>query len=101
MALGFMIEPFLQSSISEYGRLVDMELSNNATSATIGRSAQLDRGTQCVLTYTDKYPKIDTIPDFAISASLYDGLNAALGYEAPNVSSRAFLVTARGLNTYQ
>ena len=86
MALGFMIEPFLQSSISEYGRLVDMELSNKDTSATIGRSAQLDRGTQCVLTYSNAYPKVDTIPDFAISASLYDGLNAALGHESPNVS---------------
>ncbi|KAI4754809.1 hypothetical protein E4T51_12085 [Aureobasidium sp. EXF-12344] len=87
ITLGFMIQPFLQSAISEHGRLIKMDTSNtNGTSAVIGRSRKLDTGTQCVQSIEANYPKIDTTPDFAISASLYDGLNAALGRGYPNVS---------------
>jgi hypothetical protein len=82
-----MIQPFLQSAISEHGRLIKMDTSNtNGTSAVIGRSRKLDTGTQCVQSIEANYPKIDTTPDFAISASLYDGLNAVLGRGYPNVS---------------
>jgi hypothetical protein len=87
IALGFLIEPFLQAAISDYGRLVDMKPSNiTGTGATIGRSRRVDGGTKCVYTYNDTYPQVDTTPDFAISASLYDGLNAALTHGYQNVS---------------
>lgn len=86
MALGFMIEPFLQYAISDEGRLINLGPSNtNDTIATIGRSRQLDGGAQFIYTYDTTYPEINTTPDFAISASLYDGLNAALGNGSPNV----------------
>jgi hypothetical protein len=87
IALGLMIQPFLQAVISDYGLLVDMDLSSTSgVSATIGRSRRFDGGTQCISTYKTRYPKIDTTPDFAISASLYDGLNAAGSHGYRNVS---------------
>ncbi|CAD0095159.1 unnamed protein product, partial [Aureobasidium vineae] len=87
VALGFMIEPFLQAIISDYGRLVDTESTNtNGMSATVGRSSRFDGGTQCISTYKSRYPQVDTTPDFAISASLYDGLNTATSHGYQNVS---------------
>ena len=87
IALGFMVEPFLQAVISDYGQLVDIDPSKtDSTSATIGSSRRFDGGTQCISTYKTRYPKIDTTPDFAISASLYDGLNAAGSHGYQNVS---------------
>ncbi|KAI4848623.1 hypothetical protein E4T44_03829 [Aureobasidium sp. EXF-8845] len=72
IALGFMVQPFLQAVISDYGQLVPMESSDTTgMSATIGRSRRFDGGTQCISTYKTRYPKIDTTPDFAISASFY------------------------------
>ncbi|KAH0372278.1 hypothetical protein KCU65_g1324, partial [Aureobasidium melanogenum] len=87
IALGFMVDPFLQAIISDYGRLVNLNASApNSTEATISRSNYFDGGTQCVTTYTSNYPKIDTTPDFAVAAALYDGLNAAIGDGHQNVS---------------
>jgi hypothetical protein len=87
MALGFMIEPFLQQTISDSGRLDNTDTSKTSDlSATIGRSRRFDGGTKCVYTYANNYPQVDTTPDFAISASLYDGLNAALTHGYQNVS---------------
>ncbi|KEQ75414.1 hypothetical protein M436DRAFT_40936 [Aureobasidium namibiae CBS 147.97] len=87
VALGFIVEPFLQAVISDYGRLVDIDPSNTGgPSATISSSRRFDGGTQCISTYKTRYPKIDTTPDFAISASLYDGLNAAGSHGYQNVS---------------
>ncbi|KAI4747133.1 hypothetical protein E4T50_02539 [Aureobasidium sp. EXF-12298] len=92
VAFGFMVQPFLQAVISEYGRLVDADPSGTSgMSATIGRSRRLDGGTQCISTYADDYPKIDTTPDFVISASLYDGLNAAGSHGYQNVAFTCFL----------
>lgn len=87
IALGFMVEPFLQAIISDYGVLVDLDASkHNYTKATIGKSNRFDGGTQCVSTYPSDYPKIDTTPDFAVAAALYDGLNAANGHGYQNVT---------------
>ncbi|KAG9751168.1 hypothetical protein KCU73_g6399, partial [Aureobasidium melanogenum] len=87
IALGFMVDPFLQAIISDYGRLVDLDASAlHSTRATIGRSTRFDGGTQCVTTYASDYPKIDTTPDFAVAAALYDGLNAAISHGYQNVS---------------
>ncbi|KAH0007831.1 hypothetical protein KCU78_g11564, partial [Aureobasidium melanogenum] len=87
IALGFMVDPFLQAIISDYGRLVNLDASApNSTRATIGRSTRFDGGTQCVTTYPSEYPKIDTTPDFAVAAALYDGLNAAISHGYQNVS---------------
>ncbi|KAH0154599.1 hypothetical protein KCU67_g8986, partial [Aureobasidium melanogenum] len=82
-----MVDPFLQAIISDYGRLVNLDASApNSTRATIGRSTRFDGGTQCVTTYPSEYPKIDTTPDFAVAAALYDGLNAAISHGYQNVS---------------
>jgi hypothetical protein len=87
-----MVQPFLQAVISDYGLLVDVKSSGtNSVSATIGRSRRFDGGTQCISTYKNRYPKIDTTPDFAISASLYDGLNAAGSHGYRNVSFTCML----------
>ncbi|KAI4742396.1 hypothetical protein E4T50_07186 [Aureobasidium sp. EXF-12298] len=87
IALGFMVDPFLQAIISDYGRLVDLDVSApNSTRATIGKSNNFDGGTQCVSTWPSSYPQIDTTPDFALAAALYDGLNAALSHIYQNVS---------------
>lgn len=87
IALGFMVEPFLQAIISDYGVLVDLDASHlNYTKATIGKSNRFDGGTQCISTYPSNYPKIDTTPDFAVAAALYDGLNAAIGHGYQNVT---------------
>ncbi|KAI5208062.1 hypothetical protein E4T38_03052 [Aureobasidium subglaciale] len=93
IALGFMVEPFLQAIISDYGRLVDQE----SNGATIGRSFRLDGGTQCILTYPSRHPKVDTTPGFSISASVYDGLNAATSNGFETCPSRAYPVTVLGL----
>ncbi|KAG9958356.1 hypothetical protein KCU61_g8420, partial [Aureobasidium melanogenum] len=87
IALGFMVDPFLQAIISDYGRLVNLDVSApNSTRATIGKSNHFDGGTQCVSTWSHRYPQIDTTPDFAVAAALYDGLNAALSHSYQNVS---------------
>ncbi|KAH0358131.1 hypothetical protein KCU83_g425, partial [Aureobasidium melanogenum] len=87
IALGFMVDPFLQAIISDYGRLVNLNVSApNSTRATIGKSNHFDGGTQCVSTWSHRYPQIDTTPDFAVAAALYDGLNAALSHSYQNVS---------------
>ncbi|KAI4725330.1 hypothetical protein E4T49_06893 [Aureobasidium sp. EXF-10728] len=57
------------------------------TKATIGKSNRFDGGTQCILTYASDCPKIDTTPDFAVTAALYDGLNAALSPDYHNVAT--------------
>ncbi|CAD0043582.1 unnamed protein product, partial [Aureobasidium pullulans] len=87
IALGFMIEPFLQAIISDYERLVDMDASTlNNSRAAIGKSSRFDGGTQCVSKYQSRYPKVETTPDFAISASFFDGLNTAATHGYQNVS---------------
>lgn len=87
IALGFMVEPFLQAIISDYGLLVDIDASRqNSTSPTIAKSNRFDGGTQCVTTFSSNYPKVDTTPDFAVAAALYDGLNAAINSGYQNVS---------------
>ncbi|KAH0006834.1 hypothetical protein KCU78_g12096, partial [Aureobasidium melanogenum] len=87
IALGFMVDPFLQAIISDSGRLVDLDVSApNSTRAMIGKSNRFDGGTQCVSTWPSRYPQIDTTPDFAVAAALYDGLNAALSHSYQNVS---------------
>ncbi|KAG9659505.1 hypothetical protein KCU64_g3811, partial [Aureobasidium melanogenum] len=91
IALGFMVDPFLQAIISDYGRLVNLDASApNSTRATIGKLNRFDGGTQCVTTYPSKYPKIDTTPDFAVAAALYDGLNAAISHSYQNHLLRSF-----------
>ena len=87
IALGFMIEPFLQAIISDYERLVDTDASTlNNSRAAIGKSSRFDGGTQCVSKYQSRYPKVETTPDFAISASFFDGLNTAATHGYQNVS---------------
>lgn len=87
IALGFMIDPFLQAIISDYGLLVDIDaLIHKSTQATISKSNRFDGGTQCITTYTSRYPKVDTTPDFAVAAALYDGLNAAINHGYQNVT---------------
>ncbi|KAG9525106.1 hypothetical protein KCV07_g1375, partial [Aureobasidium melanogenum] len=71
IALGFMVDPFLQAIISDYGLLVDIDASvHNSTKATIGKSNRFDGGTQCITTFSSRYPKIDTTPNFAVAAAL-------------------------------
>ncbi|KAG9676491.1 hypothetical protein KCU99_g2822, partial [Aureobasidium melanogenum] len=87
IALGLVIDPFLQAIISDYGVLVDLDASiQNNTKATIGKSNRFDGGTQCISTWPSRYPQIDTTPDFAVAAAMYDGLNAALSHDYQNVS---------------
>ncbi|KAG9533583.1 hypothetical protein KCU93_g265, partial [Aureobasidium melanogenum] len=87
IAFGFMVDPFLQAIISDYGLLVDIDASiHNSTKATIGKSNRFDGGTQCITTFSSRYPKIDTTPDFAVAAALYDGLNAAISHGYQNVT---------------
>jgi hypothetical protein len=87
MALGFLVEPFLQAVISDYGRLVDIDMHTlHKADATIGKSSQLDGGTQCVYTWSDQYPRVDTTPDFAITAAFYDAFNIAVDQDSRTVA---------------
>lgn len=72
MALTFLVEPFLQAVIDEYGRLVLMPTNINAT---IARSTRFDGGTRSVDLESSGSPQVDTTPDYAVSAAFYSGLN--------------------------
>lgn len=56
-----------------------MPTSSYLEAQPIGMSNRLDGGTQCVTPMPNMDPRVDTIPDFAISAGLFNGLNAATG----------------------
>ncbi|KAK6008081.1 hypothetical protein QM012_004895 [Aureobasidium pullulans] len=87
IALGLVIDPFLQAIISDHGILTDLDASAQGNvKATIGKSNRFDGGTQCISTWPSNYPQIDTTPDFAIAAALFDGLNAAISHGYQNVS---------------
>ena len=88
MILGLVIDPFLQAVISDYGLLVNLDDASvqNTAKAMIGKSNRFDGGTQCISISSSDYQKIDTTPDFAVAAALYDGLNAAVSHGYQNVS---------------
>ncbi|THX66739.1 hypothetical protein D6D08_07027 [Aureobasidium pullulans] len=87
MVLGSLIGPFLQAIISDVGRLIDVDAYvGNDMNAAIGNSNFFDGGTLTVSTYAARYAKVATLPDFAIAAALYDGLNEAITGRYQNVS---------------
>ena len=84
ISLSFLIEPFFQALISDYGRLVPVGTDNTAT---IGKSVRFHGGTECITPIHGNPPTVSTTPDFGVSAALFDGLNTTQDDVLLNVPS--------------